>query len=273
MHVHAECGEDKPTLTITDAGDGVTCAAKLQPGYSELPPRDVPCDKPVFEEIGQCGSYHGSLELIAQYQDPDLAYISANWTKWLDNMGLNGINTLGGSLSLTLDHTVNPIPESSPTFLPSLFVVEGDLTANEEKPDTSPAVASALASIPGFHSIQFVGSQIRILHTAVQNFSDTLGISCPPSNTMEFADNGKLVSFAGLDSLQPPTPGTSPPYVAAESNPRLLDISALSSYARCAVQPISGEVSIIVSACPSAMFSYKQVCNYIDHKTCPEGPT
>lgn len=137
------------------------------------------------------------------------------------------------------------------------------------------AVPPSLQSIPGFSSIQYVVKRIIITNTALENFTGTLGIFCPPPSpgAIEFSYNDNLVSFAGLATLYPPLPGSSPPSVYADYNPQLADISAISYYARCAVQPLDGEVRIVVSPCTSDLYSYDDVCNYIDAGTCPGAPT
>lgn len=272
----AVCGGPGVIVQVIDFGTGTDCDAILQNSTFPLGVQ-VSCRQPLFGV--QCGSLNGSLTLFAlNIQNSTANYRGPVWNNWLSLMGLAGINSLNGNLIVVADQLrFFPIPQvTPPDFLPRLVNVVGALTALENR---NASQSPVLVTIPGFKSVTYAQSAIEINGTALQNFRGTLdGLVCPPFQFMSFTSNPRLRSFAGLENLGAPpffpavasiTAGT------ALNQPVLANIDTLYNYAGCAqggwnASDITsgGAVNIKLVTCPSAITSFKGICDYIATSSC-----
>lgn len=254
-------------ILISDYGDG-NCSATLlnMDGDSQ----QKPCDQLLYNK--SCGSLNASLTLVAQ-NNATGTYNGPHWDVWLTSMGLNDINIVGGSLTISLDHDSGgkPIPAPvAPHFLPHLQALTDTLSAFEQ------GSGLALTSVPGFLSILYAQTAIYFSGTGLRELSGTLRPRCPPTNRIEFHDNPNLVSLAGFEQMQKALPNNDTsctctlPFVQMENNTQFGDISSLYTFAGCPSPDPRGETYVEVTHCIAPLQSYVDICNFIANESdCP----
>eukprot|EP00884_Botryococcus_braunii_P016102 jgi/Botrbrau1/3175/Bobra.37_2s0005.1 len=270
------CGTSTDFITVQDNGDGTCTGAIFVTG---LPNSAVNCRSLVFPTI--CGSYLGSLNIVLTRQKPNLPYITPQISRWLSQMGLDLINVLGGTLTVSVDNTPYPVPgPQSPFFLQILSQV-GSLVIQECQncgldPNTPPSgTARTLSALPGLGSLKrFSGTanSLIVRATRFQDFFQTFGsLVCSPT-FVQIEKNRVLTSFNGL-KITADTPG---PFFNAPQNAVVgtsSGVAALRSLAGCpsgTTSPLTSQFYLETTTC--VLRTWNQLCTLANRNTCQRSP-
>jgi hypothetical protein len=221
----------------------------------------------------QCGSTTASIQLVAINGAGTGAYVPANFGTWLNLMGLNGVNRIGGLLNIVIDHNggtgVIPGPLSL-NFLNNLQQIDGFLGISEIPRTGVTPFVPALVGLPGLARLFAVQTAISVTNTAFTNFRNSLtGLTCPPFQAITFSDNPNLTSTDGLERLSGSFLGATGPSTTITGNPRLAAITSLSVFGQCPTPSTAGTANIKVLQCPAAFANWAEACTFIASGACP----
>jgi hypothetical protein len=271
----AACGGAADVINVRDVGDGTCVANVVISGVF----RQLNCNTPVFPT--SCGAFLGILNIFMGNDARTTAatYVQPTIQKWLDNLGIGSVNTVGGSLSVFVDQTPAPIPVPvAPVFLPTLRQAGGILITecrNCAVQPIAPPTTSVLTALPGLTNVFQVTGQFNFLtvnYTAFTSMSSLAGLTCPPS-VIVLGSNSKLTTLAGLDKLATPATGTI--FNAAGSGPftDAASLAAIRVLSGCATSsnPFPGTFVVIPTQC-GILDTYAAVCAFNGTSSCPPSP-
>jgi hypothetical protein len=252
---------------ITDLGTG-NCTLNTQNGTTVTPGN---CKALLFGQ--QCGSTTASIQLVAINGAGSGPYVPANFGTWLNLMGLNGVNRIGGLLNIVLNHNsgtgVIPGPLSL-NFLPNLRQIDGVLSISEIPRSGVTPFVPALAGLPGLARLFAVQTAVSVTSTGLTNFRSSLtGLTCPPFQAITISNNPNITSTDGLEALSSSYLGLNGPSTTITGNPRLAAITSLSVFGQCPTPTTAGPATINVLQCPVAFANWAQACAFISSGACP----
>eukprot|EP00884_Botryococcus_braunii_P000975 jgi/Botrbrau1/10879/Bobra.0025s0056.1 len=230
------CGALGDFVSVRDTGDGLCTAF----GYINSKPFINNCSAPLFGVV--CDKL--LPQMVLTYMKPTTGAYRPQMARWLSQLGLGSLTVMARPLTITVDHTPNPITTPlNPFFLGSLLQV-GALVVYEcanctNSVSIGPATP-ALQSLPGLVNIDrfrdftqspsTLGSLI-LRNTAFQNMLSFSGIRCTPG-LYSILGNRALTSLTGFEGIGYSyfRPG---PFATVVDNNDFLNVDAWKTMAGC----------------------------------------
>jgi hypothetical protein len=237
-------------ITITNTG-----ACSMYPCKSD----GCPCDN-VFG--GECGSFEGDIYLTF--------HIQANYTAWLQVVGISNIQTHSGTLSIGIGFGEGLGQVDWPiNVFPNLQVARGWL---ELFVDSRATTTLSIMPGPGLSRLRaaayFGNSYGDLPSLGNKDLAFLSSLECLGAWFILRAP--KLQSLRGLERVSDGI-GSGCVIEIPSSNSTLRDVSALSRYARCGTVPhpySDGQPCLAVACPPRSLGSWADVCNYIARGPC-----
>eukprot|EP00884_Botryococcus_braunii_P018865 jgi/Botrbrau1/5662/Bobra.0071s0008.1 len=272
------CGMPNDAIEIRDFGNGTAGAVVVKNGTFST----VNIGTNLFPGPA-CQTYLGSITLTAAYASNSTPYVPPAFQTWLSQLGVGLLQSIGGTLTLNVDHFPNPIPVVlNPSFLPTLQSSGTIIVAECANCRASPSIGPTnpkLASLPGMVGLKSLtgvlsGGSLTIQSTAFASLASFAGLICTPS-LLSVNSNPFLSSIVTLGSL-PPTPANSQGPQLQIANPQLTtqaQLAPLAAIAGCnnGTATLYGSISVtVLQTCNLQTFGL--LCMFITTGMCPFSP-